>query len=127
MNKIDILIKEFPDEFYQMVDALYDEKIKKKVKEPSKSFKFRVLGKTYDDKITTNNYISFIKDVSKIHPNEMFEQCIKGLYISRELTDTKQLYKINDSLYISGYSSNETKRRHIMSICDLIEVDLKVL
>ena len=57
----------------------------------------------------------------------MFEQCIHEYYLSKHDLVLKQSQKINDNFYISGYSSTEVKIRHIMNICDLLEISLVVL
>lgn len=127
MEKLQQLIETCPDELFEIVNKLYDEKFPKKKKNSKTIFKFKVLGKKYDSNITTKNYISFITDISKIHPYEMFEQCIHEYYLSKHDLVLKQSQKINDNFYISGYSSTEVKIRHIMNICDLLEISLVVL
>jgi hypothetical protein len=127
MEKLQILINECPNELFEMVDKLYDEKFPNKKKNSKTIFKFRVLGKSYDNNIVTKNYVSFISDISKIHPYEMFEQCIHKYYISKDGTQLKQSQKINDNFYVSGYSSTEVKIKHIMNICDLLGINLDLL
>lgn len=127
MEKLQQLIETCPDELFEIVNKLYDEKFPKKKKNSKTIFKFKVLGKKYDSNITTKNYISFITDISKIHPYEMFEQCIHEYYLSKHDLVLKQSQKINDNFYISGYSSTEVKIRHIMNICDFLEISLVVL
>jgi hypothetical protein len=127
MQKLQQLIEKCPDELFEIVNKLYDEKFPKKKKNSKTIFKFKVLGKKYDSNITTKNYISFITDISKIHPYEMFEQCIHEYYLSKHDLVLKQSQKINDNFYISGYSSTEVKVRHIMNICDLLGINLEVL
>lgn len=127
MQKLQQLIEKCPDELFEIVNKLYDEKFPKKKKKSKTIFKFKVLGKKYDSNITTKNYISFITDISKIHPYEMFEQCIHEYYLSKHDLVLKQSQKINDNFYVSGYSSTEVKIRHIMNICDLLEINLEML
>jgi hypothetical protein len=127
MEKLQILIDKCPDELFDVVNKLYDEKFPNKKKNSKIIFKFRVLGKNYNSDITTKNYVSFISDISKIHPYEMFEQCMHKYYISKDGSQLKQSQKINDDFYISGYSSTEVKIKHIMNICDLLGINLDVL
>ena len=127
MEKLQILIDKCPDELFDVVNKLYDEKFPNKKKNSKIIFKFRVLGKNYNSDITTKNYVSFISDISKIHPYEMFEQCMHKYYISKDGLQLKQSQKINDDFYISGYSSTEVKIKHIMNICDLLGINLDVL
>ena len=127
MEKLQQLIETCPDELFDMVNKLYDEKFPKKKKNSKTIFKFKVLGKNYDSTITTKNYMSFISDISKIHPYEMFEQCIPSFFISKVNKPMKQMYKINDKLYVSGYSSTEVKVKHIMNICELLGINLEIL
>ena len=127
MEKLQILIDKCPDELFDVVNKLYDEKFPNKKKTSKIIFKFRVLGKNYNSDITTKNYVSFISDISKIHPYEMFEQCMHKYYISKDGSQLKQSQKINDDFYISGYSSTEVKIKHIMNICDLLGINLDVL
>jgi hypothetical protein len=127
MEKLQILINECPNELFEMVDKLYDEKFPKKKKNSKTIFKFKVLGKNYDNDIVTKNYVSFMSDISKIHPYEMFKECIHEYYISKDESLLKQSHKINDGLYVSGYSSTEVKIRHIMNICDLLGINLELL
>ena len=127
MEKLQQLIETCPDELYEIVNKLYDEKFPKKKKNSKTIFKFKVLGKEYDNDIVTKNYVSFLSDISKIHPYEMFEKCIHGYYMSKDGLSLKQSQKINDNFYVSGYSSTEVKIRHIMNICDLLGISLVVL
>jgi hypothetical protein len=126
MEKIQQLIDKCPDELYDVVNRLYNEKFPKK-KGPKTIFKFKVLGKNYNDDIVTKNYVSFISDISKIHPFEMFTQCIHEYYISKDGSLLKQSHKINDNFYVSGYSSTEVKIKHIMNICELLGINLEIL
>lgn len=127
MEKLQQLIETCPDELFEIVNKLYDEKFPKKKKNSKTIFKFKVLGKEYDNDIVTKNYVSFLSDISKIHPYEMFEKCIHGYYMSKDGLSLKQSQKINDNFYVSGYSSTEVKIRHIMNICDLLGITLAVL
>lgn len=127
MKKLQQLIETCPDELFEIVNKLYDEKFPKKKKNSKTIFKFKVLGKEYDNDIVTKNYVSFLSDISKIHPYEMFEKCIHGYYMSKDGLSLKQSQKINDNFYVSGYSSTEVKIRHIMNICDLLGITLVVL
>ena len=127
MEKLQQLIETCPDELFEIVNKLYDEKFPKKKKNSKTIFKFKVLGKEYDNDIVTKNYVSFLSDISKIHPYEMFEKCIHGYYMSKDGLSLKQSQKINDNFYVSGYSSTEVKIRHIMNICDLLGITLVVL
>jgi hypothetical protein len=131
MEKITELMEKYPTELYDMVDKLYNEKFPKK-KNPKLVFKFRALGKNYDEDVVSNNYKSFLSDISKIHSPELFGTCISNGYIykgDKEIGDKqmKQMYKIYDNFYVSCYSSTEVKIRHIMSIADLIGIDVKIL
>lgn len=127
MEKLQQLIETCPDELFEIVNKLYDEKFPKKKKSSKTIFKFKVLGKEYDNDIVTKNYVSFLSDISKIHPYEMFEKCIHGYYMSKDGLSLKQSQKINDNFYVSGYSSTEVKIRHIMNICDLLGITLVIL
>jgi len=127
MEKLQQLIETCPDELFDIVNKLYDEKFPKKKKNSKTIFKFKVLGKNYDSTITTKNYVSFISDISKIHPFEMFKECIHEYYLSNNDSVLKQSQKINDNFYISGYSSTEVKVRHVMNICELLGINLEIL
>jgi hypothetical protein len=127
MEKLQQLIETCPDELFDIVNKLYDEKFPKKKKNSKTIFKFKVLGKNYDSTITTKNYVSFISDISKIHPFEMFKECIHEYYLSNNDLVLKQSQKINDNFYISGYSSTEVKVRHVMNICELLGINLEIL
>lgn len=126
MEKLQQLIDKCPNELYELVEKLYNEKFPKK-KNSKTIFKFKVLGKKYDSNIVTKNYVSFIKDIFKIHPYEMFEKCIHEYYISKDGNSFKQSHKIGDNFYITGYSSTEVKIKHIMSICDFLGINLELL
>ena len=127
MEKLQHLIETCPDELFEIVNKLYDEKFPRKKKNSKTIFKFKVLGKNYDSTITTKNYVSFISDISKIHPFEMFKECIHEYYLSNNDLVLKQSQKINDNFYISGYSSTEVKVRHVMNICELLGINLEIL
>ncbi len=131
MEKITELMEKYPTELYDVVDKLYNEKFPNK-KNPKLVFKFRALGKNYDGDIVSNNYKSFLSDISKIHSPELFETCITSGYIYRGDKEIgkkqmKQMHKIYDNFYVSCYSSTEVKIKHIMTIADLIGIDVKIL
>ena len=126
MEKLQLLINECPNELYELVEKLYNEKFPKK-KNPKTTFKFKVLGKKYDSNIVTKNYVSFISDIFKIHPYEMFEKCIHEYYISKDGNSFKQSHKIGDNFFITGYSSTEVKIKHIMNICDFLGINIELL
>jgi hypothetical protein len=127
MNKIDFLMNRYPNEFNELVNKLYEEKKPKKKKNPKTNFKFRVLGKLYDDDIVTKNYVSFISDISKIHPFEMFVDCIGDFYIFKKKVPMRQLYKENENFYVKGKSSTKVKIRHIKKICKKLGLELRVI
>jgi|688.fasta_scaffold1137699_2 hypothetical protein len=122
MNKLDKLIVMFPNEVNEMVDKLYDEKFPKKNKKTI--FKFKAMGKEYTDEVFTKNYVNFIKDISKLHPYEMFQNTLIKSYISKTNDGMEQAHKIKDDFYVTSYSSTKLKINHIKDICELLEIKL---
>ena len=62
-NKLDILIKKYPDEVNAVISKLYNDKFPRKDKK--RIFKFKVLGKEYNSDVFTRNYVDFIKDIAE--------------------------------------------------------------
>ena len=116
-----------PDEVSQIIDDLYKQKFPKVKKNKKIIFKFKVLGKVYDSEVFTKNYIEFIKDISKIHPYEMFEHSILKFYISRSDVGMKQVHKINDGFYVTSYSSTSLKIKHIKELCEYLGIRIDIL
>ena len=122
MNKLEKLIENYPNEINEIIDRIYDEKFPKKNKKTI--FKFKTLGKNYSDEVFTKNYVNFIKDISQIHPYEMFENTLIKSYISRSSDGMEQVHKIKEGFYITSYSSTKLKINHINDICDLLEIKI---
>jgi hypothetical protein len=122
MNKLEKLIDRFPNEINEIVDRLYDEKFPKRSKKLI--FKFKALGKEYIDEVFTKNYVNFIKDISQLHPYEMFENTMIKSYISKTNDGMEQPHKIKDNFYVTSYSSTKLKISHVKDICDLLEIKL---
>ena len=122
MKKIEKLMERFPNEVNEIIDKLYDEKFKKKNKKII--FKFKALGKEYTDEVFTKNYVNFIKDISKLHPYEMFKNTSIKTYISKTGEGMEQLHKIKDDFYVTSYSSTKLKIGHVKDICDLLDIKL---
>ena len=92
MNKLEKLIEKYPNEINEIIDRIYDEKFPKKNKKTI--FKFKTLGKVYSDDVFTKNYVNFIKDISQIHPYEMFKNTLIKSYISKSPDGMEQIHKI---------------------------------
>lgn len=122
MNKLEKLIEKYPNEINEIIDRLYDEKFPKKNKKTI--FKFKTLGKVYSDDVFTKNYVNFIKDISQIHPYEMFENTLIKSYISKSADGMEQAHKIKDGFYVTSYSSTNLKIKHVNDICDLLEIKI---
>ena len=124
MDKFKTLLENYPDEVNEIINKLYYNKFPNK-RDKKTIFKFKAMGKNYDSNIFTKNYIEFIKDISNIHPYEMFENSIVKCYISKTYEGMKQSHKIKDDFYITGYSSTDRKITHIKELCGLLEINLK--
>jgi hypothetical protein len=122
MNKLEKLMERFPNEINEIVDRLYNEKFPKKNKKII--FKFKTLGKEYTDEVFTKNYVNFLKDISQIHPYEMFQNTAIKSYISKSNEGMEQVHKIKDDFYVTSYSSTKLKINHVKDICDLLEIRL---
>jgi hypothetical protein len=124
MDKFKTLLENYPDEVNEIINKLYYNKFPNK-RDKKTIFKFKVMGKNYDSDIFTKNYIEFIKDISNIHPYEMFNNSVVKGYISKTYEGMKQSHKIKDDFYITGYSPTNRKINHIKKLCDLLEINLK--
>ena len=122
MNKLDILIKKYPDEVNEVISKLYNDKFPRKDKK--RIFKFKVLGKEYNSDVFTRNYVDFIKDISKIHTYEMFKNTNIKSYISKSDDNMKQSHKIGDGFFVTSYSSTNLKISHIKDICEFLNITL---
>ena len=99
--------------------------IEKPTKEKKTMYKFSAMGKMYDSDIVTRNYVEFIKDISNIHPYEMFKNSVVKCYISNTDVGMKQSNKINDNFYITAYSSTDRKIKQIEELCKFLDINLK--
>jgi hypothetical protein len=124
MDKFKTLLENYPDEVNEIINKLYYNKFPNK-RDKKTIFKFKAMGKNYDSDIFTKNYIEFIKDISNIHPYEMFNNSVVKCYISKTYEGMKQSHKIKDGFYITGYSSTNRKINHIKKLCGLLEINLK--
>jgi hypothetical protein len=122
MNKLEKLLNNYPDEVNEVIEKLYNQKFPKKNKKTI--FKFRTLGKEYTDEVFTKNYINFIKDISQIHPYEMFENTMIKTYLYKSTEGMDQMHKIKDGFYIHSYSSTKIKINHIKDICEFLGITL---
>jgi hypothetical protein len=126
MEKLKRLMEVFPDEVNEVIDNLYKTKFPKN-KSKKTMFPFKVLGKEYTKSVFTKNYIEFISDVSKIHPYKMFQHSVLKNYISQTNEGMKQSHKINDSFYVTSYTSTGIKIRHIKELCGFLGLRLEEL
>ena len=124
MDKFKTLLENYPDEVNEIINKLYYNKFPNK-RDKKTIFKFKAMGKNYDSDIFTKNYIEFMKDISNIHPYEMFNNSVVKCYISKTYEGMKQSHKIKDDFYITGYSSTNRKINHIKELCGLLEINLK--
>ena len=115
------------EDLYKFLSDIQNNKmvIKKSPKQKKTLFKFSAMGKLYDSNIVTTNYVEFIKDLSQIHPYEMFKNSIVKCYISNTDVGMKQPNKINDNFYITSYSSTSRKIKHIEDLCGFLDINLK--
>lgn len=93
MEKFKTLLECYPNEINEIINKLYQIKFPNK-RDNKTIFKFKVMGKNYDNNIFTKNYIEFIKDISNIHPYEMFDNSLIKCYISKTCEGMKQAHKI---------------------------------
>lgn len=128
MNKLELLLERCPEIVENFVNTKYDEIFKRKDKT---IFHFKALGKIYDSDVFTNNYINFLKDVSKIHGCDFFEKCIPNSFVSKspyEFSDSKikrrQVVNVSENFYVSTYSSTEAKISHIKNICNMLGANM---
>ena len=82
MDKFKTLLENYPDEVNEIINKLYYNKFPNK-RDKKTIFKFKAMGKKYDSNIFTKNYIEFMKDISNIHPYEMFNNSVVKCYISK--------------------------------------------
>ena len=123
MDKLKTLLENHPNELHEVINKLYKEKYPLK-KGKKKIFKFRSMGKTYDNEVFTKNYVQFIKDISNIHPYEMFENSAVKSFISKTYENINQPHKIKDNFYITAHSSTELKIKHIKKLCGLLDINI---
>ncbi len=124
MEKLRLLIENYPDEVNKFVDELYLEKFTKKSKSKKTIFMFKVLGKEYNSTVFTKNYIEFIRDISNIHPYEMFKNTPFKSYIGQSEVGMTQSHKIKDNFFVSSASSTEVKIKQIKELCEFLGVTL---
>jgi len=123
MKKLEILQNQFPNEINEIINKLYKEKFPHK-KGDKTVYKFKTMGINYESNIFTKNYVNFLKDVSKLHPYQMFESTTLKNYISESNVNIKQSHKITDGFYVSGYSSTDRKIKHIKELCNILGLKL---
>lgn len=128
MEKIKKLLDEHYDEFMDMVDLFYDEKYPSK--KPKTLCVFTVAGKKYNSDIFTKNYKSFLNDLSTSMGGKVFKHVL-GNYVklnpsefSKSIIKKNQYENINGVFYISTYSSTKTKIKHIIDLCEFLDIKL---
>jgi hypothetical protein len=130
MEKINRLLNEHKQEFLEMVENLYDEKY------PSKKGKtlcmFKVAGRHYKSNIFTKNYRAFLSDLTTSMGPKAFKK-VMGRYVEfnpndfpKSVLQRGQYEQINDSFYLSTYSSTEIKISHIVDLCEFLDIPLEL-
>jgi hypothetical protein len=130
MNKIEKLLREHNEEFTQMVNEFYDEKY------PSKKTKticyFKVNGKYYNNDVFTKNYREFLNDLTQIIGGNVFKKVL-GNYVKfdpREfcpsIIQKNQYDNINDMFYVSTYTDNNKKLKHITDLCEYLDIPIQL-
>ena len=130
MDKITKLLKEHNEEFTQMVNEFYDEKY------PSKKSKticrFKVGGKDYNSDIFTKNYREFLNDLTQTIGRNVFKKVL-GNYVkfdpsefSSSIIQKNQYDNINDVFYVSTYTDTDKKLKHIIDLCEYLDIPLQL-
>ena len=130
MEKIQKLLEEHNEEFTEMVNNFYDEKYPSKKSKTLCTFKF--VGKHYNSDVFTKNYRSFLSDLTTSMGPKAFKKVL-GRYIEfdpkdfpKSVLQRGQYEQINDSFYLSTYSSTETKISHIVDLCEFLDIPLEL-
>ena len=132
MQQLETVIKENQEEFLNLVINFVKEKTKKR-KLPKTICHFQALGKTYDNDIFTKNYGNFLIDASKILTYESFKPILKSFLgknieaFTDKRNEKSSLIRLNNGGYVSTYSSTEKKIGHIEELCNLMNINLKIL
>jgi len=129
MEKYNILMREYPNETTGVLETLYNEKFpksKKPSKAPNTTFKFKALGKVYDEKKVVRNYISFFSDVSKIIPFDEIRFVVGSSYFSTlpDVFPEKERECINGEYYINTKTSTERKKIHVEKVCEYLDINM---
>ena len=129
MNKLEFLQTKYPNELNKMIDVLYrKQKLKEIGGHSSKTtYKFKVLGKEYVSDIVSDNYISFIKDVSNVLSFDDLRNILGTSWVSRGDREFRQSHKVNEGFIINKHSSTEQKIKNIKKICNYLDVRIDVL
>ena len=96
----------------------------KKKKSPTIVFKFNFNGKSYSDKTTNKNYMNFIKDVYNEKGSDFLKNVLHPFYISSSQLMGKQIYKIDDNLFVNTKCSTKVKKRNIHIIANALNGEL---
>ena len=131
MDKITKLLKEHNEEFTQMVNEFYDEKYPSSKKSKTICY-FKVNGKYYKNDVLTKSYREFLNDLTQTIGGNVFKKVL-GNYVKfdpKEFTPSiiknNQYDNINDVFYISTYTGNDKKIKHITDLCEYLDIPLEL-
>lgn len=126
MEKLNVLLENYPQDLMELINNLYEEKFPKKSKKPKSFCKIQVGNKIYDDYNFQDTYIEFLTDFNKFLSDETLSKLL-GKYLTFSLTDVKNKAKeqghfrlIDNRFYVNVKSSTRRKFKHISNIGDFL-------
>jgi len=131
-------LKKNQDEFNKLVADFLLQKITKeetesptyKQKAPKTICHFTVLGKKYNSNIFSDNYTSFIQDISNLHDYKFFSKNM-GSVVRQKIEDFSEnarkhsIHPLKNGGYFSCHTSTETKMGHIKQICENLNIPVE--
>lgn len=130
MDKITKLLKEHNEEFTQMVNEFYDEKYPSK--KSKTTYRFKVGGKDYNNNVFTKSYREFLNDLTQVIGGNVFKKVLGDSvkFDPREfcpsVIEKNQYTNINDVFYVSTYSGNDKKLKHITDLCEYLDIPIEL-
>lgn len=126
MEKLDVLLENYPQDLMEVINNLYKEKYPTKPKNPKSFCVIKVGDKIYDNQNFQDTYIEFLTDFNKFLSDETLSKSM-GKYMTFSLSDVKNKAKeqghfrlIDNRFYVNVKSSTRRKFKHISDIGDFL-------
>lgn len=126
MEKLNVLLENYPQDLIEVINDLYEKKFPKKVKKPKSFCKLKVGDKIYNYDNFQDAYIEFLTDFNRFLNDETLLTLL-GKYSTFSLSKVNNKAKeqgyfklIDNRFYVNVKSSTRRKFKHISNIGDFL-------